>query len=51
LNQYRSADDDLASIDAVTLKDIRTLLDAYPIDKPTILAYGPVAEEAFKAAN
>lgn len=51
LNQYRSADDDLASIDAVTLKDIRTLLDAYPIDKPTILAYGPVAEEAFKAAK
>lgn len=48
LNEYRSADDDLASIDGVTLKQIRTLLDAYPIDKPTIVAYGPVEEGAMK---
>jgi len=44
LNEYRTADDDLAAIDSVTLKDIRTLLDAYPIDKPTVVAFGPVAE-------
>lgn len=44
LNEYRTADDDLAAIDSVTLKDIRTLLNAYPIDKPTIVAFGPVAE-------
>jgi predicted Zn-dependent peptidase len=44
LNQYRTADDDLAAIDAVTLKDIRTLLEAHPIDQPTILALGPVGE-------
>ncbi|MFO0814787.1 MAG: pitrilysin family protein [Gemmatales bacterium] len=42
LNQYRTVDDDLKAIDAVTLNDIRTLLDAYPIDNPTIVAYGPV---------
>lgn len=44
LNEYRTADDDLAAIDAVKLKDIRTLLDAYPIDQPTVVAFGPVAE-------
>lgn len=42
LGQYRTADDDLAAIDAVSLKDIRVLLDAYPIDQPTVLALGPV---------
>jgi predicted Zn-dependent peptidase len=42
LGQYRTADDDLADIDAVSLKDIRTLLDAYPIDQPTVVALGPV---------
>lgn len=44
LNEYRTADDDLAAIDGVTLKQIRTLLDAYPIDQPTIVAFGPVGE-------
>ena len=42
LNEYRTADDDLAAIDSVTLKQIRTLLDSYPIDQPTIVAFGPV---------
>ena len=48
LNEYRTADDDLAAIDGVTLKQIRTLLDAYPIDKPTIVAYGPATEAVIK---
>lgn len=42
LGQYRTADDDLAAIDAVTLKDIRNLLEAYPIHQPTVVALGPV---------
>jgi predicted Zn-dependent peptidase len=42
LGQYRTADDDLAAIDAVTLKDIRALLDAYPIHQPTVVGLGPV---------
>jgi predicted Zn-dependent peptidase len=42
LGQYRTADDDLVAIDAVTVKDIRSLLDAYPIDQPTVVALGPV---------
>jgi predicted Zn-dependent peptidase len=44
LGEYRTADDDLAAIDAVTLKDMRALLDAYPIDQPTVVALGPVAK-------
>jgi predicted Zn-dependent peptidase len=47
LNDYRTADDELHLIDAVTLKSIRTLLDTYPIDKPTILAYGPLESSKF----
>lgn len=49
LNEYRTADDDLAAIDGVTLKQIRTLLDAYPIDTPTVVAFGPVPEMAKEA--
>lgn len=48
LNEYRTADDELASIDSVTLKSIRTLLDTYPIDKPTVLAYGPLESDKIK---
>lgn len=44
LGQYRTADDDLAAVDAVTLQDIRRMLDAYPITRPTIVTLGPLKE-------
>ena len=42
LGQYRSVDDELKAFDAVTLKDIRTVLERYPIDQVTTLALGPL---------
>ncbi len=42
LGQYRTVDDDLASIDSVTSDHIRELLDVHPIDEPTIVALGPL---------
>jgi predicted Zn-dependent peptidase len=44
LGQYRSVDDELKAFDAVTLKDIRTVLERYPIDQVTTLALGPLAK-------
>ncbi|HZZ77754.1 MAG TPA: pitrilysin family protein [Gemmataceae bacterium] len=43
LKTYRSVDEELANFDAVTLKDIRTVLDKYPFDQLTVLALGPLA--------
>src|SRR4029078_2159365 len=40
--QYRSVDDELAAWDAVTLKDIRAVLDRYPLTNQTVTAYGPL---------
>lgn len=42
LNTYRTIDDDLASVDAVTSTQIKQLLDLHPIDRPTIVALGPL---------
>jgi predicted Zn-dependent peptidase len=42
--EYRDVDTELANFDAVTLKDIRAYLDAYPIDRNTIVAFGPLKE-------
>jgi predicted Zn-dependent peptidase len=42
LKEYRTVDDELASIDAVTLADIRRVLDRYPLDKAAIVALGPL---------
>jgi predicted Zn-dependent peptidase len=42
LQTYRSVDEELANFDAVTLKDVRRVLDAYPFDKLTVLALGPL---------
>ncbi len=39
---YRSVDDELAAWDAVTMNDIRTVLDRYPLTNQTITAYGPL---------
>lgn len=40
--QYRSVDDELAAWDAVTLKDVRAVLDRYPLTHQTVTAYGPL---------
>jgi len=42
LNAYRTVDDELQAFDAVTLKEIRDVLDRYPLDQTTTLALGPV---------
>ncbi|HJZ56870.1 MAG TPA: pitrilysin family protein [Gemmataceae bacterium] len=39
--EYRDVDTDLANFDAVTLKDVRAYLDRYPIDRSTVIAFGP----------
>ena len=35
-------DDELAAWDAVTLQDVRTVLDRYPLTNQTVTAYGPL---------
>lgn len=39
--EYRDVDTELANFDAVSLADIRTYLDRYPIDRSTVIAFGP----------
>jgi predicted Zn-dependent peptidase len=43
-HRYRSVDDELRSFEAVTLADVRRVLDLYPIDRVTTLALGPLAD-------
>lgn len=40
--QYRSVDDDLRAYQAVTLADVRQVLERYPLDRVTTLALGPL---------
>src|SRR5262245_5953671 len=40
--EYRSVDDELAAWDAVTMKDVRAVLDRYPLTNQTVTAYGPL---------
>ena len=42
--EYRTVDDDLHRYAAVTADDIRRLLAAYPLDRLTTVAVGPLAE-------
>ena len=42
--EYRDVDTELANFEAVTRADIRAYLDAYPIDKDTVVAFGPLKE-------
>jgi len=42
LHEYRSVDDELQGYDAVTLKDIRAMLDRYPANELTTVALGPL---------
>jgi predicted Zn-dependent peptidase len=44
LRTYRSVDEELANFDAVTLNDIRGVLDKFPFDQLTVLALGPLAK-------
>jgi predicted Zn-dependent peptidase len=44
LHTYRSVDEELANFDAVTLKDVRNVLDRFPFDQLTVLALGPLAK-------
>jgi predicted Zn-dependent peptidase len=39
--EYRDVDTELANYEAVTLDDIRTYLDRYPINRSTVVAFGP----------
>ncbi len=43
-HEYRSVDDELKRYEAVTLADVRAVLERYPLDQITILALGPLAE-------
>jgi predicted Zn-dependent peptidase len=42
--EYRDVDAELANFDAVSLADIRAYLEAYPIDRATVVAFGPLKE-------
>jgi predicted Zn-dependent peptidase len=42
--EYRDVDTELANFDAVTLADIRAYLDRYPVDRATVVAFGPLKE-------
>lgn len=41
-NEYHDIDAELARFDGVTLDAIRTCLDRFPLDKTTVVAYGPL---------
>ncbi|MBY0227691.1 MAG: insulinase family protein, partial [Gemmataceae bacterium] len=40
--EYRSVDDDLRAYEAVTLADVRAVIDKYPLTKLTTLTLGPL---------
>jgi predicted Zn-dependent peptidase len=42
LGCYRSMDDELKAYEAVTLSDVRQVLDRYPLDHVTTMALGPL---------
>ncbi len=43
-HEYRSVDDDLRAYRGVTLKDVRAVLDRFPLDRVTTLGLGPLAK-------
>ncbi len=43
LSEYCDVDQELARFDAVELGTIRACLDQYPLDRPTVFGYGPLA--------
>lgn len=44
--EYRDVDTELANYDGVTLEDVRAYLDRYPIDRSTVIAFGPAKSVA-----
>jgi predicted Zn-dependent peptidase len=46
LGTYQSLDEELARYQAVTVQDIRAILDQYPLPQITTVAYGPLKELA-----
>ncbi len=40
--EYRDVDTELANFEAVSLADVREYLDRYPIDRSTVIAFGPL---------
>jgi predicted Zn-dependent peptidase len=40
-NESFNADAELSRFDAVTLDSVRQVLDEFPLDSPTVVAYGP----------
>jgi predicted Zn-dependent peptidase len=44
LHEYRTVDEELQAYDAVTLNDVRQVLERYPLTRLTTLALGPLEE-------
>ncbi len=42
--EYRTVDDDLRSVDAVTVDDVAAVLAAFPLTRAMVMAVGPLAE-------
>lgn len=46
--EYRTVDDDLASVRKVSLEDVARVLAEYPLGRVTTVAIGPLAEDALR---
>ncbi len=44
--EFRDVDTELANFDAVSLDDVRHYLNRYPVDRTTVIAFGPATELA-----
>ena len=44
MNEYRSAADDLKTLQSISLDDIRELLNKYPLSGQTTVALGPLEQ-------
>jgi predicted Zn-dependent peptidase len=42
--EYRDVDVEMANFDAVSLGDVRAYLDRYPLDRSTVVAFGPLTK-------
>jgi predicted Zn-dependent peptidase len=46
LGAYRSVDDELQAYDAVTMADVRTVIDRFPFDRLSVFGLGPLRQLA-----
>jgi predicted Zn-dependent peptidase len=44
LGSYRSVDDELAAYDAVSMADLRRVIESYPFDRLTVFGLGPLEQ-------